>query len=175
MAAPSATNVIRSSGALYKNPSDLTSSFGTALGAVAGVLVHADTPSYNVIAEEFDEPAEVIPGGPRVFVAASMRASLDADALAVAFPDVQSGPVVRIPGGVRAGRLGSSSSMVLLFKATKSTDLSFVAYKAIPRLARETEIRFGLMREVTLEVVFECLRDSSGRILHFGALADLAL
>ena len=49
------TGVLRVPGRLYISPVNLTSNYGTELGAVRQVVLRLRRPAFDVVAEEFDE------------------------------------------------------------------------------------------------------------------------
>ena len=67
---------------------------------------------------------------------------------------------------------GDGRAPTLPFGATAT---GLILYHAIPSWTDGAELAFRRQAEFGIPLSFECLRDSSGRILKMGRMADLAL
>jgi len=166
-------------GDLYINPSDLTSSFGTLLGAVRGVHLRPNQEAHELGAPEWaDEPAEVLLGRQRWVFGCNLRA-WDHDAVSTLFPNVSGSSgstVIDHPGTNRAGYKLTSSSVVLLFKALKSSHPSVIVYNALPMIDEAAQLSFMVSDEFAFPALFLATRGhASGKSVAVGLLANLSL
>lgn len=183
MSSGDTTEILRVSGRLCVGPTNLSQTFphgGTAIGISRRCALRLRIAQHDVDYEEFDEVGETIRGGQRVVgFSALLRQVADNDVLNAIFPDTSVGAstkrVVNIPGSARAGALGSSVAVKLLFSADLSTDPSIIIYRAIPEIVEEDEVASSVLQEMVWSVRFKAIRDASGRTAKVGRLGDLSV
>ncbi len=179
MGTADATKVYRVPGKLAINPTNLGAAFphgGTALGVSTRVRIEMTRPQIMIKAEEFgSEVCEVVRGA-ETFILGAMLRQWDADVLAAIFPDTATTTINGLPATTRAGTLASDNSAVLIFTPDNQTDHpAILLYKAIPLVEETAELRFGIVQELVLPVLWLALRDSSDRFYSIGKIGDLSL
>lgn len=183
MAASSATQVVRVTGKLVINPTNLAAAFpygGTELGAARKIALKTSYPQDDIRAEEFGgELVEAIELGPDDVSIAALLRQWDADVISTIFPATlapgDGTKTIDIPGSFRAGGLASSRSVKLLFAAIDSTKPSVIIYRALPMLDPSGVLELSIFSEAALLVKFRGVRDASGRIARMNKIGNLAL
>lgn len=194
MATDDPRKVLRVPGRLAIGPTDLTLAWphgGTGLGAVRGVRLKRFGGLWPATSEAHGgAPVEYLEAGESWALACTVRTHQD-DVIRRIFPNTASGTtsqrrVVSAPGSVHAGDWVSGRSVVLVFtpegatqaKSATATDADapfVVLYRALPLLAADIEIPLELGEDYALDVVFQGIPDSSGRVLAMGPRVDLTL
>lgn len=182
MAEPSATNIERVPGILYKDPTDLSSqsTYGTALGAASGVYLAPGMRTELVTAAEFGgEPVEGLYLGEGWRVGAMLR-SMDADALQTVFPNtvLGTGGTIRgltAPGSTRAGTLLSTRTVKLLYAPHDASHFGLLLYRAMPLVEEQAEVMNSILSERQIPVMFVAMRDATGRVGQVLPLSEMTL
>lgn len=158
---------------------------GTALGIVKAIALRPGATYEEVTAEEYGgERVEVVATGEAWTLAAILR-SWDADGVARIFPtmSVPASGIARVlhpntadPNAGRAGRLLSSSAVVLVFTPDALlVHPGIVFHRAVPLLDDQAEMNFSLARMTEVAVVFAALRSATGKSVSVGRLSEIAL
>ena len=80
------------------------------------------------------------------------------------------------PGGNVPGSSALPRAKVLLFVPDNPIDVpAVIVYRGVPGWSDSAEIAFQRGSELGIPLTVECVRDSAGRILTVGRLADLSL
>lgn len=194
MANDDARKVLRVPGRLCINPSDLSAVWphgGTGLGSVRAVMLRRFSGCWPATAEAFGgAPVEYLEAGESWALAATVRTFQD-DVVRRIFPSTAAGTVsqrrvVSAPGTVDAGAWVSGRSVVLCFTPEGATqaksatapdvDAPFVLiYRALPLIASDVEVPLEGGQDFGIDVVFQGIRDSSGRVMAIGPRVDLSL
>jgi hypothetical protein len=189
MAAPSRTQVFRTEGRLIVGPtgttppSDLDAADpygGTHLGITYQLTLRV-TPTYERDhAEEFRETVEIYEAGQEVALVGQCREWNDT-VISTMHPATATGASsakknIRYPGTYRAGSRASDRAIKLLWVPRRHTEYPAILIpKALPLLARPWEVDTGITREIVTEVLFEAIRDSSGRLYTIEYIEDMSL
>lgn len=194
MAADDVRKVLHLPGRLSFGCTDLDLAWphgGTGLGASRGVMFQAVGGAYPVTIEAYGgEPVEYIEPGVVVGIAAFLRGFTD-DAVDLMFRNTAAGTttqrqVVSEPGTVRAGNWMSGRGVKLVFtpegathaKSATAPDVDapfIVLYKAIPLIQEAAEMALQRGKEYGIPVLFQGIRDASGRTYTKGPRSDLSL
>ena len=183
MAAPNEALVFRCGGALYLNPTSITpTAYGTAtaLGICHEVRLSPVTRQFNIQAEEYgQETVEAVYMG-RDWVLTFLVRGWDNDTIGMMFPNTAAGgsttnKVISEPGGLSPGSLLSGKAVKLLFAPFNTSHKGFIVYRAIPNIHASRPLEFNTTKDLSFLATFRCLRDSSGRALKIGQVADLAV
>ncbi len=182
MAAKTHTNIHKVTGQLCVGPTDLGTAFphgGTALGAFHKFHIRHGLTYAPVVAEEYAQAVEFVLVQDNLRVGCFIR-GWDNDALATVFPNTTVGGssgdrVINWPGANATGTLRASSGVKLLFTADRSDLPSLIVYRAVPLIDEQESLKLSILRELQMPVVFEGLRDGSGRVAAMGRLEDLSL
>lgn len=178
MGAIDATRIYRAPGTLRRNPTaGSPPSGGTLLGTVSEVTLRIKRPDLQVPYEEYGGAiGEVIRGGWNITAMIRFR-QWDDDAFKAIFgANIGKAGGFEIPDVVRAGRLGSSESSVLLYTPDDVLRPAILGFKCIPWFD-ETALEFMVRRELGIDVSFLLMQDSaaSRRIVSVKPLASLVL
>jgi hypothetical protein len=167
------------------NPSDLTIAYphgGTALGEKRAATVEPNQDYEVVLAEEFGgEVVEAIDAAGEGWAIAAIMRGYDDDVISRFFPNTAVGTVtqrrlITAPGTVRAGRLMSASSVVLVFTPDALDDQPmFVFHRAIPMLKSTGMMRLADPDPFEIGVAFQAIRNTSGRAVSIGWRHDITL
>lgn len=187
MAAGDPRSVLRITGSLVANPTNLTTppAFGgQVLGLTTDVVFKPGLRAQELRAEEYGgEPVELLVGSETAVLGALLRGA-DGDAWSTVFENstvsTPSGsPRTDYPGTTRAGTYGSTRAIKLLY-APKNTEghPALLIYKAIPLVEETAELAFSINREFGIPALFWSIRDTDGtnnRVYQLGRLEDLTL
>lgn len=197
MATDDPRRILRVPGRLSHGCTDLTAVWphgGTGLGAVKGVMLKRFGGLWPATAEAFGgAPVEYLEAGEAWAIAATIRTDQD-DVIRRIFPNTAAGTVsqrrvVSAPGSTptHAGDWVSARSLTALVftpegatqaKSATSPDVDapfIVIYRALPLIANDVEIPLELGAEWAIDVTFQGIPDSTGRVMAFGRRGDLTL
>lgn len=184
MAAPNQQRVYRATGRLIIGATDFADPFphgGTELGASSRVRLDVadfSWPDGAHRAEEFAGLAvDVVKLQGNPILTATIRQWDDdvKDAFFETSTGASSGEkYVRIPGGVRSGRLLAQDAVKVSFVAHRSTHPSVHFKNAIAVLDADEAVPLSLIREMAYVVHFIAIPDSSGELSAWGLAEDLA-
>jgi hypothetical protein len=189
VAAPSAQNILRVSGTLVMNPTNLAIApphGGTILGLTRSMIFKPGIKTTQVTAEELGGTAvEAYYTGENVVFTAILR-EFDPDAINAIYPEASlasSGdPLFQYqPDGAHQERPGSrlsAKSFKLLF-VPKAFDTHpyILIYKALPAVDETVEIMLAFNHEVSIPVMFFGIPDdaSSRKVYQMGRREDISL
>lgn len=191
MSARDLNSVVQAPGRLCINPTSLglQQAFphgGTELGVVRDAYLEDFTATWNVSAEEYGgETVDSVWTGTNYAFGCLLR-SFDDTALQTVFPNTVVGTYTRRRGvyhpqktgqtAVREGHLLSSRSVVLLFSPLDSVrNRAVLFYRALPKVLVNHRIQLGFRDRAEVGVVFEAIRDTSGRGVAVEFLKELTL
>lgn len=184
MTTGSAARILRSPGRLVANPTDLGLNFphgGVQVGLVRAVVLQPLGTPYVVASEGLGAPSDVLQPMERWTFGCVLR-GWDRDALEALQPfhhatgAVTGEPVFQAPGSALAGRSSQPRGLPLLFSPDNPTEApAALLYSAVPFFTEGAELAFQRAEEFAMPLAAECLRDSQGRTLEVGLLADLTL
>ncbi len=184
MSAGDPSQIIRASGRLVVNPTDLGVAFphgGTEVGRTRAVVVKSLGTSFRVEAEGLGEISDVLESSNR-FVFACMLRGWNDDAVRLLWPDnyvvgsVSGHAKLDVPGNSRPGSSTASRAVVLLFAPDDPINCPAVlVFNGIPDWSDNAELAFSRNDELGLPLAVECLRNLAGKTLSIGRLSDLSL
>lgn len=159
MAAPSASSIIRCPSTLVWN--------GTTLGESREVTFTTEPKLREIWAEEFGSVVDVIYGGERVVLKATLRYP-DSDAISAICLNASSSSFGFKAQTVRAGLSLYTRANTLVVTPRYSSHPSMTLYKAMPFISPTASIRYAWNRDWGLDVVFVGSMDSSGFVYVSG-------
>lgn len=184
MTAGNVSQVLRVPCRLVVNPTNLALAYphgGTEVGLVRAVAITALGEPVAIHSEAYGEPTDLLEAPNRYAVACVIR-GMDDDALEALQPlhyrrgAVSSRSVFDAPGTRVAGASGLARAVRLLFAADDPIGApSVLIYRGVAGLGAQEPLRFTRNDELAWPIGVECFRDSAGRILSIGRLADLSL
>jgi hypothetical protein len=180
MGTPSVDGVFRVPGRLYVGPSafDSVAHYGTCLGVIAEAVVIPTFTYTPIIGEEFGgETIEWVKQGEAWVFGATLR-EWSQDVISNYFPTATGGGAGnKIVTGEATSRPGAKvSSVALLFVPNEpTTHPSFYAKRAVPLIRDTVELNFRLGEELTVGVIFSCIRSASGTPVQIGTLSELTV
>lgn len=164
---------------------------GTRLGFVADVKLRLRREDFAVEDEAFGfEIIEKVQGGENAGLGAVLNV-WDSDAIGLVFPNASVGAVtqervVEAPGANVAGVLRSARGVVLVFtpegcthaKSATAPDARvpfIVFYRALPDVEGSADVALRRDQDFGVPVIFDGIRDTSGRLYKWGRRADITL
>lgn len=186
MAAGNVARIIRAPGTLVANPTAAFSSGtppygGAVLGLVRAFVLLPLGRGYTVWYEGLGEPGDLLEAS-NEYVAACFLRGWDDDAVEQCFAgQYEEGAetkhaVFYEPGTAVPGASTLARAIKVAYVPDNPEEVPGVLlYRAVPEFQEGAEVAFQREEELGLPVVFQCIRDGSGRILRAGRLADLSL
>ena len=176
---PNASQILYAPGKLCYNPGDLGSAYphgGTALGIVKSIALSPQVKLALVTAEEYGGAVvEAMPGTAESWGLTCVLRDFDADAVGKVFGNFAGG-VVTEPGANRAGRLMSSSSVVLCFSPNAPTIAPAVVFhRAIPLVQESAVLAMSRAAEFGVPISFLAIRSIAGKTISMGPIGSIAL
>lgn len=159
MAAPSASSIIRVPSTLVWN--------GTTLGESRGIEFTTEPKLREIWAEEFGCITDVIYGGERVILKATLRYP-DSDAISAICLNASGSSFGFKAQTNRAGLSLYTRANTLVVTPRYSSHPSMTLYKAMPFVSPQASIRYAWNRDWGLDVVFTGSMDSSGFVYVSG-------
>jgi len=186
MATLTTSRIVRAPGRLVCDPTDafLTGTFpygGTVLGIVSQYALAPLGSNLTIWYEGNGGPGDILEPSEE-FAATCFLRGWDDDALmkvlgssAVAAGSVSGHNVFSAPGNTPGkSALGRAHKFVFVPDNPIHAP-ACILYAAVPEWDQGARLHFGRTEELGMPVVFQCVRDSSDRILKVGRLVDLAL
>lgn len=180
MATASATRILRVTGRLCANPTDLSTAFphgGTALGMVRDAEFRFGERTYEVKAEEWGGiPREIISCGHTAQFAGVLR-DYDSDAINAFFLNPQTAAsnirtirgVTAVSGGNRAGYKLSNKAFKLCFSPRAIQDHPYIIiYSAVPLIAEESVLQLSTSEEAVIQFLCTAIPNSNGKTYEIG-------
>ena len=183
MSVGSPLSILRVPGQLCINPTDLSIDFphgGTAIGETKEKVITQSIGRVSIQAEELGEVVEEIITDTKIVFACLIR-GYDADAISTVFPNTVVGSitgerVINGPGTVRAGTRNSTRSVILCFSPEDLDNHPMGLFlRALPMLSETMELNLALQGDFEMGIVFNCIRDTNGRMYQIGLRDDLSL
>jgi hypothetical protein len=159
MAAPSASSIIRVPSTLVFN--------GTTLGESRDIEFTTEPKLREIWAEEFGCITDVIYGGERVILKATLRYP-DSDAISAICLNASGSSFGFKAQTNRAGLSLYTRANTLVVTPKYASHPSMTIHKAMPFISPAASIRYGWNRDWGLEVVFTGSMDSSGFVYVSG-------
>lgn len=186
MATGSAARVIRAPGTIVIAP---TTEFaagtfpygGTEVGKVRLVALATHGKEFHVQYEALGEVGDVLESDQKWTFSCLLR-GWDDDAIRLLMPDAYSAgavsqhAVMSVPGAQVPGASALNRAVKLAFVPDDPAQVPGVLlYRAVPDWTDGAEMAFRRGSELGIPLTFDCIRDTSSRILKVGRLVDLAL
>lgn len=184
MARPHPANILRAPGSLIIDPVDPTLPYpygGTLVGETRAVVLTQLGTGFRVQCEGLGEASDILEADGRWALSCFVR-GWDDDAVQLLLPDgwaagsstqhaVFSYPAMARPGSSALGR----ARQVLYAPQNIEDAPAVVLYAGVPDWTDNAALAWARTEELGLPLVFEAFRDSTGRMLQVGRLADLSL
>lgn len=184
MVAGRTSQIVRGSGRVVLNPTDLEAAYpygGVEVGLTREVALTPLGTGFRVMSEAFGEATDVLEAS-NEFVFACVVRGWDDDAVELLLSDGQAaGATTRrrtwsSPGIVTPGASALDRAVSLLYVPDDSLHVpACLIYRGIPSWADSAELFWQRRAELALPIALDCLRDARDRILSVGMLADLEL
>lgn len=184
MAAGSAARVIRATGRLVADPTDLRTAYphgGVEIGLTRMVVVQPLGSPLRVESEGLGEATDVL-DGPERYVLACLLRGWDDDAIRLCFSEhyevgaISGHAVYSAPGNAHPGGSALTRAHAFLFRPDDTIHVPAVMiYRGIPDWSDGAELAMQRGEELLLPMTIDCLRNDSGHILQIGRLADLSI
>lgn len=184
MATANPGDILHIPGRLVMDPIDrfLPPTFnGTLLGLVSEVVFKPNLRRREIRGEEYGgEIVDHVTTGQSPLLGCFIR-GYDSDMWPLLFDDIspagQSGkPLMDYPGTTPAGKLASSRSFRLLFAPDDTENVpGIVLYNAYALFEETAQIRYSTKDEFGIAVIFQGVRDSTGRVYQHRLLEDMTL
>ena len=180
------SRVIRAPGTVIAAPTSLTAGAtgeygGKIIGTTRAVALAPLGTPYRIECEGLGEYSDVLEGDNRYVVSFFLR-GWDKDAVAnllsagYAEGSVTKNAVWTEPGAKTAGMSAFARALVWLFVPDDTNNHPALLLRAgFPDFAEGAELALQRTEEFGINIAIECLRDSNGKILDLGQLADLSL
>jgi len=176
-------HVIRATGRIVLDPTNLSAAYphgGVEIGLVRLCVLQPVVARFRVISEGLGEATDIVAS--REYVFACVLRGWDDDAIRMLMPGGYAAgsssqhAVFRRPGTTVPGASALSRAMILLFVPDDPIHVpALLIYRAVPDWQQGASINLQRGEEFSLPLRFHCARDSGGKILQLGMLADLSL
>lgn len=184
MASGNAARIIRAPGRLVADPTSLATAYphgGTELGLARLCVLQPLGSPFRVESEALADATDVLEG-PLRFVFSCFLRGWDDDALRLIMPDFYSAgatsqhAVFEAPGSAKPGASAIGRARIFLFAADDPLNTpSVLILRGIAEWSAAAELAWQRNEELGLPIAIECLRNSAGRTVQIGRLADLTL
>lgn len=184
MSTAAVTKIMRVTGRLVANPTNLNTAFphgGTALGMVRDAEFRFGERHYEVRSESLGMPREIIHCGYTASFHGVLR-DYDSDAVNALFlnPQTASGNIRTIRGtstsGNRAGTKLSGLAFKLLFSPRAKEDHPYIVmYAAVPTIAQESALQLSTNEEAVIQFACIGLPVAAGKVYEIGHKSLISL